>query len=118
MELTIDLPENLAIHLQSNRKDLPKIFEVGLREFKASSSIGYKSVADVLEFLASLPTPNEILELRPSEDLQTKINELLEKNRNQGLNETEEKVWESYEFIEHLVRLAKSKALSQLKNGA
>lgn len=113
MQVTIDLPENLAICLQSNRKDLPQIFEAGLREFRASSSVGYKSVADVLEFLASLPTPKEILDLRPSEDLETKINELLEKNRREGLNEAEEKIWESYEFIEHLVRLAKSKALSQ-----
>jgi len=92
MELTIDLPENLVAHLQSNRKNLPQIFEVGLREFKASSSVGYKSVADVLEFLASLPKPEEILALRPSEDLQNRISELLEKNRREGLNESEEKL--------------------------
>jgi hypothetical protein len=115
MQLTIDLPENLALSLQSNRQNLSQIFEVGLREFKASSSIGYKNVADVLEFLASLPTPEEILELRPSEALQAKINELLEISRNEGLNESEQMMWEGYEFIEHLVRLAKSKALSQLK---
>lgn len=115
MELTIDLPENLAVSLQSNRQNLPQIFEAGLREFRASSSIGYKSVADVLEFLASLPKPEEILALRPSEDLQAEIDELLEKNRREGLSKAEEKVWESYEFIEHLVRLAKAKALSQMK---
>lgn len=113
--MTIDLPENLAVHLQSNRKNLPQIFEAGLREFKASSSVGYKSVADVLEFLASLPKPEEILALRPSKDLQNRIGELLEKNRREGLNESEEKLWESYEFIEHLVRIAKAKASAQLK---
>ena len=115
MELTIDLPENLAIRLQSNKKDLPKIFEFGLREFKASSSIGYKSVADVLEFLASLPKPEEILALRPSEDLQNNINELLDKNRREGLSDAEEQTWASYEFVEHLVRIAKAKASAQVK---
>ncbi|CAN5324379.1 hypothetical protein BH20ACI1_BH20ACI1_22260 [soil metagenome] len=115
MQLTIDLPENLVISLKSNKQNLPQIFEVGLREFRASSSIGYKNVADVLEFLAGLPSPKEILELRPAEDLQNKISDLLEKNRSQGLNETEERLWESYEFIEHLVRIAKAKALTQLK---
>ena len=115
MEVIIDLPENLAISLQSNKQNLPQIFEAGLREFKASSSIGYKNVADVLEFLASLPTPKEILELRPSEDLQARIGELLEKNRREGLSEAEEKTWSSYEFVEHLVRIAKAKASSQLK---
>lgn len=113
MELTIELPENLAISLQSNRKNLPQIFEAGLREFKANSSIGYKNVADVLEFLASLPTPKEILELHPSADLQAEVERLLEKNRREGLTESEERTWESYEFIEHLVRVAKAKALKQ-----
>ena len=115
MQLTIDLPENLAVSLNSNRQNLPQIFEVGLREFRASNSIGYKNVADVLEFLAGLPSPKETLELRPSEDLQLKISDLLEKNRNEGLNETEEQLWASYEFIEHLVRIAKAKALATLK---
>lgn len=115
MELTIDLPENLAKRLQSNRQNLPQIFEAGLREFKANSSIGYKSVADVLEFLAGLPKPEDVLALRASEDLQAEIERLLEKNRREGLSEVEEKIWESYEFIEHLVRLAKAKASAQLK---
>ncbi len=115
MELTINLPENLAIRLQSNKQNLPKIFEFGLREFNASSSIGYKSVADVLEFFASLPEPEEILALRPAKGLQQKIDQLLEKNRREGLNESEEQLWASYEFIEHLVRIAKAKALKQLK---
>ena len=96
MQFTIELPENLAVSLNSNKQNLPQIFEVGLREFRASSSIGYKNVADVLEFFAGLPSPNEILELRPSEDLQAKVSELLEKNRREGLNETEEKLWASY----------------------
>jgi acetoacetate decarboxylase len=115
MELTIDLPENLAISLQSNRKNIPEILEFGLREFKASSSIGYKNVADVMEFLANLPKPEEILAMKPSKDLQDKIGELLEKNRQEGLTEKEEQIWASYEFIEHLIRIAKAKALSKLK---
>lgn len=115
MEVTIDLPENLAARLQSNRQNLPQIIEAGLREFKASSSVGYKNVADVLEFLANLPKPEEILALRPSEDLQAEIERLLEKNRSEGLNEAEEQIWQSYEFIEHLVRVAKARASARLE---
>ncbi|MGH9946753.1 MAG: hypothetical protein ACRD6X_06115 [Pyrinomonadaceae bacterium] len=101
--------------MNSNKQDLPQIFEAGLREFRASSSIGYKNVADVLEFLAGLPSPKETLDLRPSEDLQIKIDELLEKNRREVLSETEENQWAGYEFIEHLVRIAKAKASAQLR---
>lgn len=113
--MTIDLPENLAAHLQSHKGKLSRIFEIGLREFEASSAIGYKSVADVLEFFAGLPAPDEILALRPSAEMQEKIDELLEKNRREGLSEAEEQIWSSYEFIEHLVRIAKAKASAQLK---
>jgi len=115
MQVTIDLPENLAVNLQSDRRNLTRIFELGLREFKASSSIGYKNVAEVLEFFAGLPAPDEILALRPSAEMQEKIEELLEKNRREGLNEAEEQIWTSYEFVEHLVRIAKAKASAQLK---
>lgn len=115
MQVTIELPENLAVNLQSHKGKLSQIIELGLREFRASSSIGYKSVADVLEFFAGLPAPDEILALRPSAEMQAKINEMLEKNRREGLSETEEQTWASYEFIEHLVRIAKAKASTQLK---
>lgn len=115
MQVTIDLPESLAVNLQSHKGKLPEIFELGLREFKANSSIGYKSLADVLEFLAGLPEPDEILALRPSEELQAEIEKLLEKNRQDGLSEAEEQIWTSFEFVEHLVRIAKAKARKQLK---
>ena len=115
MQVTIDLPENLATHLQSNRQYLPQIIEAGLREFKASSSTGYKNVGDFLEFLANLPKPEDILALRPLENLQAEIERLLEKNRREGLSETEERIWQSYEFIEHLIRIAKAKAAARLK---
>ncbi len=115
MQVTIDIPESLAIRLRSNTEQLEKIVELGLREFRASSLVGYKSLAAVLEFLAGLPTAEEIIALRPSEDLQNEINELLEKNRNEGLTESEEQKWASYEFVEHLVRIAKAKARQQLQ---
>lgn len=114
MQVTVDLPENLAVKLQSNQNRLEQILELGLREYEASSSIGYKGVADILEFFAGLPTPAQIIELRPSADLQSKIDELLEKNRGDELNDAEERIWASYEFIEHLVRIAKAKARYRL----
>ena len=96
--------------MQSNKEELEKIVELGLRELRANSVVGYKSLAEVLEFLANLPTAEEIIALRPSEDLQNEISRLLEKNRNEGLSESEEQTWASCEFIEHLVRIAKAKA--------
>jgi hypothetical protein len=61
--------------------------------------------------LASLPTPEEILALRPGEQLQRRIERLLEKNREEGLTAAEEREWQHYQYLEHLVRIAKARAL-------
>ena len=113
MELTIDLPDYLAAQLNSNRRNLDRIFEAGLRAESADSAVGYHNLSQVLEFLAGLPTEEEILELHTSPDLQARLEELLEKNRTEGLNEDDEQFWASYEFTEHLVRKAKSRALAK-----
>ena len=57
----------------------------------------------------------EIVKLRPSQTLQTQISELLEKNRKEGLTDDEEEQWQRYEYLEHLVRLAKAEAMLKLK---
>ncbi len=69
----------------------------------------------MLEFLAILPTPEEIVKLRPSKALQTRISNLLEKNRTAGLTTEESQEWEQYQYLEHLVRIAKAKALLKLR---
>jgi hypothetical protein len=77
--------------------------------------MGFTSVGEVLGFLATLPTPEEIIALRPSEALQAQISNLLEKNRTQGLTSAEEQIWEQYQYLEHLIRIAKAKAYLKLK---
>lgn len=115
MLLTIEIPNELAAQLSNLEEDIPEILELGLRELNAKAQSGFAGTAEVLEFLAKLPTPQEILAIRPSEALQAQINELLEKNRTTGLTPAEEKTWQQYQYLEHLVRLAKAEAYSRLK---
>ncbi len=115
MQITLDLPEELVSRLSSLEDKLPQILELGLRELNASSQTGFAGIAEVLEFLATLPTPEEIIALRPSEALQTQISSLLEKNRTQGLTPAESQIWEQYQYLEHLIRIAKAKAYLKLK---
>ncbi len=114
--MTLEVPNDLARRLEPVEDQLLQILEMGLREFHASPQKGYRGMAEVLEFLASLPSPEEILSLRPSRNLQSRIQELLEKNRSTGLTTEEEDEWERYEYLEHLVRLAKAKALLKIKS--
>ncbi len=114
MEILLNIPEELATRLHSLEEHLPRILELGLREFNATAQPGFEGVASVLEILASLPTPEEVLALRPSEMLQTRIRALLEKNRTEGLSPIEEHEWAQYEYLEHLIRMAKAKASLKL----
>ncbi len=115
MQITLDLPDDLASQLGAVQNKLPEILKLGLRELNASSGEGFSGIADILEFLADLPTPEEILALRPTPELQTQIRELLEKNCSDGLNAEEEQLWQSYEYLEHIVRMAKAKAYIKLQ---
>jgi hypothetical protein len=109
--VTLELPDDLAQRLKPVADQLPEILELGLRELSAAGQPGFQGAAELLEFLAGLPTPEEILALRPSEALQARVKSLLEKNRTQGLTPDEELDWERYQYLEHLVRIAKAKAL-------
>jgi hypothetical protein len=116
MEITLSIPDELAIRLRPVEKELPQILELGIREWHARREAGFSGMASVLETLASLPTPEEILALRPSAALQDRIEDLLEKNSGAGLSLEEQREWEQYQYVEHLVRLAKMRAALKLKS--
>jgi hypothetical protein len=115
MQITLNLPDDLVSQLSSLEDKLPQILQLGLRELNAGAQSGFTGAAEVLELLAALPSPEEIITLRPSETLQAQINHLLEKNCTQGLTADEEQTWQQYQYLEHLVRIAKAQALIKLK---
>jgi hypothetical protein len=116
MLMTLNIPEELATRLDPLEDKLPQILELGLRELNATAQFGFEGAAEVLEFLVSLPTPQEVIALRPSDALQARISALLEKNRTEGLTNTEEQEWEQFQYLEHLVRLAKARAYLKLRS--
>ncbi len=112
MQVTLELPDSLASSLRDAGEHLPRILELGVRAWAASGRPEYDGTAEALEALARLPTPDEVLALRPSPSLQARIEELLEKNRTAGLSPAERREWQGYQYLEHLVRLAKASALA------
>ena len=112
MQITLDIPDDIAATVQDN---LPQILALGLREINANPNNGFSGLTDILHFSAKLPSPQEVLNLRLAPDAQQEIDNLLEKNRTQGFNESDRLLWQHYEFIEHLVRLAKTQALIKLQ---
>ena len=112
--ITLKVPDDLAERLRARQEQLPEILELGLREWNAERQSGFEGAAEVLEFLAGLPSPQETLDLRPSERLQGRVQELLEKSRAGTLTSREEEEWSRYEYLEHLARMAKAKARVKL----
>ena len=115
MQISVDIPDDLALRLSPLQDKLPEILALGLREWNAQSQSGFSTVLEVLEVLANLPSPEEILALKPSTALQQQVEQLLEKNKTVGLTPEEERWWQQYEYVEHLVRMAKAKALLNLQ---
>jgi hypothetical protein len=113
--ITLDLPDELAERLRLLADRLPRILDLGLRALSAESPAEYAGVAEVLELLARLPSPEEVLALHPSDALAERAQSLLEKNRASGLSAEEELEWQRREYLEHLVRLAKARAALKLK---
>ena len=110
MEVTLNIPDELATRLRPFEDRLPEILERGIREWSAPGQEEFEGMTDVLEVLARLPSPEEVLALRPSAALQERIDVLLNKNRFEGLSPEEQREWQQYEYLEHLVRLAKAQA--------
>ena len=114
MKITMDIPDDLAARLR-DREDHTEIIELGLRKIDANTHSTFEDASDILEKLIALPSAEEIIKLRPSDRLQKRIDALLKKNRTEGLEPEEEREWTHYEYLEHLVRLAKANAALKLK---
>jgi hypothetical protein len=115
MQVTVTIPDELASRIQPVEDHLPRILELGLRHWDGNRSPEFEGMRDILETLARLPGPEEILVLRPSAALQGRVETLLEKNRSTGLLPEEKREWEQYEYLEHILRLAKAKAALKLQ---
>jgi hypothetical protein len=116
--ITLSLPDDLAAQIEARQQELPRILELGLRELNAGSQPGFDGAADVLELLAALPTPDEVMRLRPSPRLAARVAQLIEKSRAGEMTPHDEEEWERYEYLEHLVRMAKAAAHLKLASSA
>jgi len=69
---------------------------------------------EILEFLLSKPSPEEVLQLRPSDETQERLRYLLDGNRNDKLTDAEKGELERYLQLEHFVRRLKIRAQEKL----
>jgi hypothetical protein len=118
MQITLDLPDNLAHKLQLLGDRLPAALDQALQGFLLDETTLGQGERQIIDLLASQPSPEAILAIRPSEALQARVSELLERNKANGLSRDEEAEFDRYMLLEHWVRMAKISARKHLKAAA
>ncbi|MCW5551528.1 MAG: hypothetical protein KIS67_05100 [Verrucomicrobiae bacterium] len=111
MQVTIDIPDDLAARLDPRRENLLALIQRGLRQQWSETSA---LAQEVVEFLSRGPRPGEILAFRPSDRSVQRAGELLEKNRAGSLTPEEQAELDETAALNHLFSLIKAHARQHL----
>ncbi len=118
MQITIEVPDRLGEQLQQLGDRLPEalvriasdVADRALQELTLTETTGYQNDNQIIELLASQPTPEVVLAIRPTPALQERMSDLLAQNKSGTLTRSEEVELDRYMLLEHWVRLAKAHA--------
>jgi hypothetical protein len=110
--ITIEVPESLIGRLDEVKERLSE----ELARWPDHSPPPFTEVYRyVLEFLASTPSPEAILNFKMTAAMQERISDLLEKNRSDQLTPAESAELDEYVRIDNLVSLLKTRTFRALK---
>ena len=90
-----NLPTNISKTVQTEPTDIPLVYQ------------------EVLDFLIKRPTPEDIIVFKVSPQAQSRLEELLERNRSATLNSMELAELDVYEQLEHMMILLKARAFKR-----
>ena len=108
--ITIDIPDELSAQLAQVRDRIPELLALSLQQPAVPAHI-YR---EILDFLASQPTPDEIVAFRPTPEMQTRLTTLLDRSRAGLLTPAEQAELDEFERIEHVLVLLKAGSLPHL----
>ena len=115
MQIILEVPDRLGEKLQQLGDRLPEALDRALGELIPAETIPYQDELQIVELLASQPSPEVILAIRPTPALQARMSELLDRNKSGTLSRSEEVELDRYLLLEHWVRLAKAHAYKHLQ---
>ena len=114
---TFDVTERLAARLSPLGEQKPELLAwiLELLPAKVRSEdfallFKYAVFEETMDFLAAAPTPGQIIEFKASAPVQDRLDDLLEKNREQWLSEEEAAELNAYAQIGHLMLRLKARA--------
>jgi len=121
VELKVQISDSLAARLAPVRERLPELLEQIAQTLTPDTRLATLSLqmnqaasaspayAEVLDFLVTSPSPQEILTFAVSAETQERLGDLLDQNREGELTELEQAELDAFEQIEHVVVLLKAR---------
>ena len=113
MQMTIEIPDNLAARLEPERSHLVEIIERGLRHHWSEAS-GLRR--EVISFLARGPQPGEIIAFKPSAAVVEHVRELLERSKAGNLRLPESAELEEIAELDEMVSMIKAESRVHLRS--
>lgn len=109
--ITLEIPEHLAQTVNQLGEQLPIILEMGISRFAPLSTQAYR---EAITFLTQDMPPEAVAAFRFSDEIEERINELLDKNRADQLSQAEAVELERLTQLEEQLQLVKAVALAKL----
>ena len=105
-QLTIEVPDALLPELEQVRSKLPMLLTQWITSARSvKQDIHQTTSQEVLSFLMTQPTPQDILNFKVSERAQTRLKIMLDRNCDGGLSEDESFELNGYEQLGHWFRV-------------
>lgn len=111
-QITIEVSEELAERLVPVRDRLPEVLAHGLDQLSPVPNEVYRYI---LDFLASNPSPQAIIDFKFGQTVQERISELLDKSRANELSAEDSAELDSYERLNRFVRKFKIQAMKDVQ---
>jgi hypothetical protein len=117
--ITLEVPDELAEQFKIDPSALPPLIRevvaaksAKFSESQASASDAQPIYREIVDFLSSSPTAEQIAAFKISDEAQERLEELLDKNREEGLTPEERSELDTYGQLNHLIIRLKARALS------
>jgi hypothetical protein len=74
-----------------------------------------RAYEEIIDFIAAGTTPDAVADFQPSQQARQRVADLLDRERTSGLSAEESAELSNYMQLEHLMRMAKARALHHLR---
>jgi hypothetical protein len=110
VELTMQIPDELAKRVVPMSRWLPTILELSLVGFKTPAA---ETAGELIDFLSEAPSRRKLLNYHVSNRAQTRLQRLLALNEAGISSEAEQRELDELQKIEHIMIMLKARLMTQ-----